>query len=475
MSYKRKKHRTTRRKVACLLLTGIFMLSGCGNEKEIVETAETVETVETEQPPQQEEVSENLENSAVEPEEDTKSEEILEEEIPLKEEENPEPVENKETVADLTPIQGKYPVQISTKNSMDEEETYFFDSDGDLIRLETKELDGTTETKEIEYVLDGQGNKMYGITEVALQDTDFPLKYSALDHKLAEKPLINVEKSTWSGSDDVYKTTFSYDADNRITSKTEGRYEAENVIIRRQTDYTYEEQDGNLIVTSVDEDFKRMYTYNSDNYLTLYRGESVEQNDSSFSGFSEDGYEYDANNWLTTNSYKSSREGMDSNTRITHDAKGNILSINSIEYEGYDENGNWMVCTYYANDGKIDCFLVCEYDENGNRLTKSFGFGDELRTAFYNYDDEGRLLDIHVDERLLYQFTYNEKGLMECVEQINEYEFSEAEKKIIYQYVLAQELRQEVEEYVGEYTGILSSDDSSANTISYQKGAVFRY
>ena len=134
-----------------------------------------------------------------------------------------------------------------------------------------------------------------------------------------------------------------------------------------------------------------------------------------------------------------------------------------------------MVCTYYANDGKIDCFLVCEYDENGNRLTKSFGFGDELRTAFYNYDDEGRLLDIHVDERLLYQFTYNEEGLMECVEQINEYEFSEAEKKIIYQYVLAQELRQEVEEYVGEYTGILSSDDSSANTISYQKGAVFRY
>ena len=43
------------------------------------------------------------------------------------------------------------------------------------------------------------------------------------------------------------------------------------------------------------------------------------------------------------------------------------------------------------------------------------------------------------------------------------------------EFVLAQELRQEVEEYVGEYTGILSSDDSSANTISYQKGAVFRY
>lgn len=466
MEYRGKKIRIAGLSLICLMTAGIFALSGCGNEKKAEEIQKAQE---------QEEASASFVPETKEKESENK---VPSEEEPRTEgAEQPDHVEEEQKPVVSGPIQGKYPAQISIVGSDESEEMFFFDTDGDIIKTEKKSADGTVTKEEVEYVLDEQGNKVCGLTEDALFDTCIPLRYSASDHKLTAKPLIQKTESTQSGSDSVHRITFSYDADNRVTGRTEGSYEGESAGWERQTDYTYEEQEGNLTVTSFGEEGQYTYQYNKDNYLMLQSTKSGESDDS-FS--STTAYEYDEKNRLTAVLEKSSREEAGSDTNITWDEEGNLQRLATsggyvTEYEGYDENGDWMACTYYVENDEMDCFLICEYDESGNRLTRSFGIGDEMKTAYYHYDGEGRLTDICVDDEVLYQLTYNSDGLLERLEKVTEYQFGETEKKAVHWYVLDQELWNEVEAYVGDYTGIPSSSNRVSSRISYRNGAVFGY
>lgn len=464
MEYRGKKIRIAGHSLICLMIAVMFALSGCGNGKKAEETQKAQE---------QEEASASFAPETKE--KASKNNEPSKEESQTDEAKHPDPIEEEPEASG--PIQGKYPAQISIVGSDESEDMFFFDTDGDIIKVEKKSADGTVTKEEIEYVLDEQGNKVCGFTEDALVDTCIPLRYSASDHKLTTKPLIQKTESTQSGSDSVHRITFSYDADNRVTGRTEGGYEGERASWERQTDYTYEEQEGNLTVTSFGEEGQYTYQYNKDNYLMLQSIKSGESNDSFFSTTA---YEYDEKNRLTAVLEKSSREEAGSDTNITWDGKGNLQCLTSslgyvTEYEGYDENGNWMACTYYVENDEMDCFLICEYDESGNRITRSFGIGDEMKTAYYHYDEEGRLIDICVDDELLYQLTYNSDGLLERLEKVYEYQFGETEKKAVHWYVLDQELWNEVEAYVGDYTGIPSSSNRVSSRISYRNGAVFGY
>lgn len=470
MKLKRKGIQRTRRILSGVMVAAMLSLSGCQNAEQ---------TAVTEQPEVQKEAGQVAENSSVQSEEEALEtvDEAEKEDVPEEEdntenmdnteniETEPETVEEMEQKEENIPIQGRYPAQISVVDEYETEINYFFDTDGDIIKKEEKAKDGSIKTEETEYVLDEQGNKIYGLTEDSLNDTVSPIEYDACKHKIVDRPLINTIKSTNSASDSRSEYTLSYDADHRVIKTTESS---------GVTNYTYEEQDGNLIVTITDENNNKWaLQYDKDQYLIL---NISQDSDSEF--FSKINYEYDDKKQLIAILEESLQEDNTDITKITYDAAGNIQRTENgsycTEYEGYDEDGNWMTRTDYKDD-EISCFVVCEYDDHGNRLSRSFGIGDEMRSAIYHYDEEGRLLDISVDDSVLYQITYNGGGLLERVEKVNEYEYSETEEESTYGYVLDQDIWQEVERYIGKYTGIASSIDSVSSSIYYHNGATFSY
>ena len=473
-------YRRTKYGAAGLIMAGMLALSGCGSQGDTADPEQTSESLSQE--PEKEtqettEISSDSEEESTEgvekPEEQIESEEPEkpEEQIESEEPEDTSATENEETTpieqkADA-PIQGKYPAQISLPESNGEKKSYFFDEDGDLIRVETENEDGTVSKEERTYVLDEQGSKVYGLTENGLLDTCDSYDYSALAHKIAEKPLVQLIQVTHSEQGLISETAFSYDAENRIIKRTINS----TIWGQEDSEYTYEAQGENMIVTFAESGDVYTFQYNKDGYLM---SESGSFEDSSFDYAYA--YSYDENNWLTAVS--ENRATKESETLLTLDDAGNILRCESTsgfaqEYEGYDANGNWTTCTYYKGDGEMDCFLVSEYDDRGNLLTKSFGIGTELRTVSYHYDADGRLNDISVDEKVLYQFSYNDEGLLERMEKVNEYEESNAEKEAeIYGYVLWQEVWQDAADYAGKYTGI---GGGRATVISYYGGAVFTY
>lgn len=466
-------YRRTKYGAVGLIMAGMLALSGCGSQGDTANLEQTSESLSQE--PEKEtqettEISSDLDEESSE--EAEKSEEQIESEKPEEQIESEKPedtnaTENEETTsiepgADA-PIQGRYPSQVSLPESNGIKESYFFDEDGDLIRVETENADGTVSKEERTYVLNEQGSKVYGLTEDGLVDTCDSWDYSALAHKIAEKPLVQLIQVTHSEQGLTSETVFSYDAENRIISGTTWGPANDG-------EYTYEAQGENMIVTlTFAEGDIYIFQYNKDGYLI---SESGNFEDSSY----DYAYSYDENNWLTAVS--ENRATKESETLLTLDDAGNILRCESTsgfaqEYERYDANGNWTTCTYYKGDGEMDCFLVSEYDDRGNLLTKSFGIGTELRTVSYHYDADGRLNDISVDEEVLYQFSYNDEGLLERMEKVNEYEESNAEKEAeIYGYVLWQEVWQDAADYARKYTGI---GGGRATVISYYGGAVFAY
>ncbi|MCI9143118.1 MAG: hypothetical protein HFH87_10940 [Lachnospiraceae bacterium] len=469
MNYRRVKYGA-----AGLMIAGMLALTGCGSQGDAADTEQTSESISQETEKEAQQPTETSSEATEESSEAT--EEAQSTDAAAETTENTDAAENAEAASETpketeaaVPIQGKYPVQISQSEANGVKKNYFFDEDGDLIRLETENADGTVSTEETEYILDGQGNKVYGLTKDSLTDPCNWIDYSAATHKIAENPLVQTIKSTHSEQGGTSETAFSYDADNRITNWTKSTiYDPES----EKEDYTYEEQDGNLIATlELSNGGTHTLQYNRDGYLTL---ESGRFENSSFDYSYE--WSYDENNRLTAVNEKNAVEEKE--TQITLDEAGNILRVTFSEgfvweYEGYDTNGNWMTCTYYIGDGKMDCFLVSEYDDSGNILTKSFGIGSGLRTVSYDYDAEGRLNAVNADDVVLYQFGYNSEGMLESMEKVNEYEKGDGEKAAeIYGYVLEQEMRQDVVNYVEKYTGIGSGSDS---VINYFYSAVFSY
>lgn len=462
------------------IMAGVLALSGCGNEKTAVETEQPSVQEEAPQEEPTEEIPETADENASEKMNHTdEAEEIPQSEI----------TEEPEQAEEGIPVQGKYPAQISIVDIIMENEiktNYFYDEDGDIIKVEENNPDGTVNTREIEYVLNEQGDKMYGITDEALLDTNKPvfIDYSFDKLKLTQRALIKTDQ------DGDSAIRYDYDDAGRVTEKTKEISDGNGLIyVNEKINYTYEEQDGNLTVTSTEKDGNgndRCVTtlqYNRDNYLISSNLQWIDGG--TVSSYSGKGYEYDDKNHVTA--LLETSKGLDlteeeiSETAYTYDEAGNMLKNSYsdgayVEYEGYDENGNWTTCTYYHNDGNIACFLICEYDETGKLLTKSFGIGDTSREAVYRYDENGRLDNISVDGTDLYQFSYNEDGSMERVEKVNNYENSEAEQEEkIFFYALSQGIQQEMEAYVSKYTGIDNDNLGSGVTFSYRNGAVFSY
>ncbi len=461
------------------MIVGVLALSGCGNEKTAVETEQPSVQEEVPQEEPTEEVPETAEENVSEGMNPTdEAEEIPQSEV----------TEEPEQAEEGIPAQVKYPAQISIVDIIMENEiktNYFYDEDGDIIKVEENNPDGTVNIREIEYVLNEQGDKVYGITEEALLDTCRPAVVdNSFDKiKLTQRALIKTDQDGGS--------TISYDYDDagRVTTKTKEISDGNGLIyVNGKTNYTYEEQDGNLTVTSTEKDGdgndRSVMTlqYNSDNHLI---SNSLQWLDGgTISSLFQTDYEYDDKNHVTAILDTTKKPDLPeeiSETVFTYDEAGNMLKKSYSdgayeEYEGYDENGNWATCTYYHKDGNMACFLICEYDETGKLITKSFGIGDESREAAYHYDENGRLDNISVDGIDLYQFRYNGDGSMERAEKVNDYTDSEAEQEEkIFFYALSQGIQQEMEAYVAKYTGIDNDRLGTGITFSYQNGAVFSY
>ncbi|MCM1194163.1 MAG: hypothetical protein NC389_17285 [Acetatifactor muris] len=464
---------------AGLLVAGMLALSACGEAGEGSGTEQSAAREESTPEPEiskaeestpEPESSESEESTpkseSSESEESTSEPKSSESEKSTSEPESSEPEENgKESAGQKEKAslwQGTYPSKVSVPNwdgstGVD----YFFDEEGVLVKSVENSYDGRPITTTIEYITDAQGKKIYGITDESFESTYHSTYFSVMyadKSKLVQRPLFRSTEAVTDGSALGRKYTYEYDEENRVVSRTDEMWG--DVV-----EFTYETQ-GGLTVTAVRNDENKstdIYQFNQDNFLT-----AIISGTQASLPYRTD-YVYDENG----NLIGASDESGDS-VQITRDSAGNILKIefndgNYEEYDGYNANGDWTICTCY-NGGKMAYFLICEYNEDGSLSTKDFGIGTDSRSAVYDYDEKGRLIQISVDGLALYQFSYNGDGLLERAEKVNEYQNSESESLSMYDYVLSQAVKQDMDAYVIEYTGI---EVGVLN--SYWSGGFFEY
>lgn len=248
------------------------------------------------------------------------------------------------------------------------ENEYWFDEDGDLIRIKEGEL-----TTDIQYLIDSAGNKVKGNTAEKFIDM---ASVSIIWNNEEIVPCCStkghmIESITWNGYGGTTQRVFTYDRGNI----TEGHmtYQGDNG--ERKVDVSFQYDDNNQIIISGHEvssfeDEKDDYRYE---ITCAFSGDRVikctRDSDSLMSIQYNVEREYDNSGNLVREKFSYTPGGNHTNETIyQYDGNGNLVNCNKMyqyEYEGVEK----------AND--VDQ-TVYSFDENGN-VVKRRGKHIELK------------------------------------------------------------------------------------------------
>lgn len=318
------------------------------------------------------EVSEAIEETTQNVEEPEEEEtDVADEESEVVEEEETD-VEEEETNEDKAESQVLETPQIREVKRVGDNgsNVWKFDSDGDIIRYESVSKSDNDQfgfNEDYTYLLDGSGNKTYGLIPKGLgvrrgfgQMVDGPLLST-----IRSENLLNGEKM------DSGQTDFFYDAQNRLVSA-------------KDSDITYEIDEWSTAGWSTE---NADFTYDN-NIISCH--EKTE---------SDDGYSTNSTERTWKEKYDSENRIIEYFDSVKSDSLGNTEEEEDIEYkyddagravggnQKYDEEGRLLHSE--SSLGSVDY----EYDESG-RILKHYSSG--FWTEYYNYDEKNLCVSINL-------------------------------------------------------------------------------
>lgn len=332
------------------------------------------------------------------------------------------------------------------------EDEYWFDEDGDLIRIKEGE-----ETLDIQYLTDAAGNKVKGdMSEKFIDMVSVPeISNEGLVPCCNTKGYL-FESLIWSGEQQE-RHTYIYDSGNIIEAQV--TYQGDNVERKMDASFQYDEGN-NQIVISVHA-VSVVYGDNDESQLVLtcsFKGDKLVKlvcdSDSPGVAINYREREYDNSGNLTREKlgFTTSSNHTDE-TVYQYDGDGNLLKctrVSQSEYEGvekestvyldvyqYDENGNMVKMEgglHSTQEGKQSSdnnYIVnYQYDRNGNKVQEkrsdeSLQYDETgtvvkqssfVRNYIWEYDTEGKLI--------FYSFVASSTG-NDVIEADSEYLYDE--------------------------------------------------
>lgn len=474
--------RNKRKAVRGIFLAAVMMsMAACGNAEETVSSgnpeAENVSekgTEETttdgeesreasasaedqEEAPASEEESEESSVSSGEAEESTVSSEESEEESASTEE--PE-----DKVATDGSPQGAFPVKMTLYKEEKPSDEYLFDEEGYAWKLVGEGYEWIEE-----YLTDNGGNKLYGHMDPTLYGGNWDDEREVLVKSYTS------ETNSESGS-----SSFEYNEENNIVSYSQDFTNYNNngmTEIHRWFNYVYEETgEGRVITCNCDwgqDGDKSTYVVQLDgNGNVVSRSQTDEFHTNGIVDVYEyeDKYEYD-NDGNMVKHIRTDDQGQTQTDSYTYDGAGNRLSHTweggKDEYEGYNGDGNWTLCTRYDENGELVLFNSRDYNEDGNIICESLVMGTDELTVNYEYDEEGRMLSASLGDQILQQLDYNAEGLLEKITGIYDFEYGLGGYWMYY--------RGDIADWVQKYTGIKSGHAIDIPWINAGETFIFEY
>lgn len=350
-----------------------------------------------------------------------------------------------------------------------------FDSDGDITHCETtSKVDGSGSSEDHTYLLDGNGNKAYGLIPEGVS-------YAGQRGEALISTLIRESFTTNGEKDGSFQVEYFYDDQNRLVSAKSSNitYEVQEMAASRimtDANCTYDNNIASCYEKSEwDSDYSSESTwkvkYDSENRI-IERFDRVESDSSGKVEEQEDiEYKYDDAGRLISAGNRNWE--YDEEGRLLHDEGVGILG--SIDYE-YDESGRVLksydsgyLTKYYNYDEKNLCVsinLIADGPSwNPERVinAKNDGYDPETECIF-TYDDKNRLIKAQVCDLLMvkesgplwsepYEITidYDENNLPICIRSDKEgASFSYAYRTDIYD-ILRQQYSEETQKVLFQY------------------------
>lgn len=362
----------------------------------------------------------------------------------------------------------------------------FYDADGDLIRYDNAGSDYISE-----YLCDEQGKKIYGEKweeGIGISTTVYGRNEMPHGTNISEYSGALVSKETHVKDAD-YAYEYRYDEKNRLAGWRFSQWEGE-------ASYEYSDLgNGVTLVTWSDtttSDERGELEFDADGNVIRTDLAYFSSFDGSFERETETNILYDGDGRVkmikVVGTYKNPAYDYTRNSSYSYDADGNLISkkyegtmmehnkdtgeyeecqfAEYTEFDGYDENGNYSVKKKYQND-ELQAAFFYEYDAHGNIMKETYAAGLDEKTLYFQYDEKERLTGISADDVLLYQFHFDENGLLESTEWVNRYVTEEFELNyqmndkpagFDFNSPLLAELCTEIGSTIKKYTGIEIAD-----------------